>query len=175
MRELVDGGDRVAGRRRIGRVGFDQQRRPLAADERAREALGHGDDERGGAGREHPVDLVVVVRLEREVQVLAVPETGEDAARELAPVGVADGGGQVLGIGVDREPEQHELKDRNPDDHREREPVALELDELLAEDAGPARPGEDPVHRAPSSASSFAVRIRWMNTSSSPGSTGSQR
>src|SRR5690349_1088518 len=69
----------------------------------------------------------------------------------------------MLWIGVDRESEQDQLRHRNPYDHRERQAIALELDELLADDAQPARKRKVRVHWR-------RVCMRWMKTSSRPGS-----
>src|SRR6185295_13862395 len=63
----------------------------------------------------------------------------------------------------------HQLQHRDADDHAEGEPVALQLDELLDDDADPARPGK--IHYA---ASTLLV-MRWMNTSSRLGRALSQR
>ena len=82
------------------------------------------------------------------VEIVAVLQPGENAAREFAAVGDQRGRRQVLRIGVDREPEQDQLDHRNADDHAEGQPVALELDEFLADDAEPAREREPAVvHR----------------------------
>ncbi len=169
LRQRIHGGDRVARRRGIRRVGLDQHRRPLAANQGARKTFRNRDHELHGARREHPVDLGIVARFADEVEILAVRERRHDAARELAAVRIADGRRHVLRIGVDREAEQHELEHRNADDHREREPVAPKLDEFLADDAPPPRPGEDSVHGSSPARASLAPRIRWMNTSSRPG------
>src|SRR5438128_8626986 len=75
-----------------------------------------------------------------------------------------------MGIGVDRVTEKHELDDRDAHDHAEGEAIALELNDLLGYDAQPPRKGKDVVH-AMAAGASLALRMRWMNTSSSPGST----
>src|SRR6185436_20410030 len=112
--------------------------------------------------------------LADEGEIAAVRERARDAAREFARVDVEQHRRQALRIGVDRESEQHQLDDRDADDHAEREPVALQLDELLADDAEPARERKKVGHGAGTAASSAgcAARlcIRWMNTSSRPGS-----
>ena len=47
-------------------------------------------------------------------------------------------GRQVLRVGVDRVAEQHQLHDRHADQHREGQPVAPQLHELLAQHGGDA-------------------------------------
>src|ERR1041385_1430000 len=80
-------------------------------------------------------------------------------------------------IGVDGVAEQQQLDERNHDDHRKRNTVALELDEFFHEDGpGPAQEiAVDPPRRLPWQhvthwKLSRALPIRSMKTSSSEGS-----
>ena len=139
LRELVHRRDCVAGRGGIGRIRFDEQRRALSAHQPPREIGGDGQHELRGPGREHAVGLVLVRGFADEREIVAVLQAGEDAAREFAAIGAQDGRGQMLRIGIDGESEQDQLDDGNADDHAEGQAIALELDELLADDAEPAR------------------------------------
>ena len=58
--------ERRAGRDRIGRVGRDQQRRPVAAAQRALEVRRDFDREQHRAGCEQPVELGLVAHLMRD-------------------------------------------------------------------------------------------------------------
>ena len=60
---------RRAGRDRIGGVGRDQQRRLVAAPHRALETTRDFDAEQHGAGREQLVELFLVMRLARELEI----------------------------------------------------------------------------------------------------------
>src|SRR3954470_305069 len=76
-------------------------------------------------------------------------------------------GRQVADVEVDRESEQEELKRRNADDHREGQPIAAELHELLPHD------GEEATEVHAASSSGFAFRVEATKTSSRFGATGS--
>ena len=66
--------------------------------------------------------------------------------------------GMCFGSELIAKPNSTSCSDRDADDHREREPVALQLDEFLADDAEPARPGKEAVHGGcPPTAASFRV------------------
>ena len=65
LRELIDRRDRVAGRRRIGRIGLEQQRRSLAAHQPPREVGRNREHELRLAGGEHAVGVVLVARPRR--------------------------------------------------------------------------------------------------------------
>ena len=144
--ELVYRGDRVAGRDWIGRVGFDQQRRTFSAHQALRKIRRNGHHELRLAGREHAVRIRLVTCLADECEIIGVLEGRENVTRKLTVVGDERGSRQMLRIGVDGEAEQDELDDRNADDHAEGQPVAFELDELLAYDAEPARDREPVAH-----------------------------
>src|SRR5262245_43416720 len=67
----------------------------------------------------------------RDLEIARVHERAQDRAAEIALLLQQHGGRQVARVGIDGIAEQHELDQRNHDDHRERDAVALELDELL--------------------------------------------
>jgi hypothetical protein len=163
---------RVAGGRRIAGVGLEQQRRPRAAQEVAREVLRDVDHELHLAARERVVRIVLARDLAHEVEVGAVADRAEQRAPLRAAVGEQHGRGQVLGVGVDRVAEQDELQQRDPDHHPEGHAVAEHLDELLDDHRAEAAGGED-LARAHGEKLSLARSIRWMKTSSSPQRTSS--
>ena len=99
----------------------------------------------------------------------------EDRAAEIALFLQQHRGRQMARRGVDGVAEQQKLHQRDHDDHRERDAVALELDELLDQH----RPGAAPEaaaalvaagHRDGHWKLSCAWPMRSMNTSSSDGS-----
>lgn len=101
----------------------------------------------------------------REREVNAGAQGGDEGASKRSLVGGADGGGQVLGVGVDRETEEHELHQWDADHHAERHAVPLHLDKLLENDGPQAMEGEAGRTHAKLS---FAASIKLMNTSSRP-------
>ena len=138
LRELIDRGDRVAGGGGIGGVRLQEQRRTLAAHQPQREVRRNRYHELRFARGQHAIAFLLVRGLADVLEITAVLETRENAARKLSPVGDQRRGWQVLGVGVDRESEQDQLHHRNADDHAEGQPIALELNEFLADDAKPA-------------------------------------
>src|SRR5262249_12366978 len=77
-------------------------------------------------------------------------------------------GRQMLGIGVYRITEQEQLHHRQRDDQTQSHRIATHLDPFLAQHGQKASPGKC-VHDAV-----FVWLSRWMNTSSSRGSTSRQ-
>ena len=73
-------------------------------------------------------------RQGEHIEIAAVFQAGDKAARIAALVGVEHHGGQVLGIGVDGEAEQHQLHHRDADHHGEGDAVAPHLDKFLEHD-----------------------------------------
>src|SRR5215813_11186635 len=76
-------------------------------------------------------------------------------------------GRKIADIEIDREAEQQQLQRRNADDHRECEPVAAKLHELLADD------GEEAPELHAAFSSGFFFRVEATKTSSRFGATGS--
>jgi hypothetical protein len=99
------------------------------------------------AAREHVARLGFARRARLDAEVIAVLQGGDEAAGKHAFVRYPHGGGQVLGVGVDGETEQHQLHHRNAHQHAEGEAVAPHLDELLHHHCGEAGERER-VHRA---------------------------
>ena len=89
--------------------------------------------------------VVAVARDKAALDKLA-GEARDRSKREAVAIGDQRSSGQVLGIGIDGETEQHELDHRNADNHAEGQPVTLELHELFGHDAEPARDREKRVH-----------------------------
>jgi hypothetical protein len=129
--------DRAVGRHRIGGIGLDQHDRRLPAHQIAVEAGWKGDDELHLAAIEQAVSLTLVDTAD-DLEVIAVLHRRDVGTSKRARIGHDDGGRQMLGIGIDRVAEKHQLHDRDADDHAEGQPVAFELDELLEQDAEPA-------------------------------------
>jgi hypothetical protein len=123
--------ERIAGRGRIGRVGFDQQHRALATFELTAEILGYGNHELHRSQLERS-------RRERfgsdaacDPKVAAVFHRTDHAARIDTVVRAQHRGGQCFRIGVDGKAEQYELHYRHPDHHSEGQSIAPHLDELF--------------------------------------------
>jgi hypothetical protein len=65
-------------------------------------------------------------------------------------------------IGIDGVTEQHELKHRNAQHHRERQPVAPHLDKFLRDDGAKPLPVEcEPFHESVSSLI-VAANVSWL-------------
>ena len=124
-------------------------------------------DELHFAARQRVVRLGLARGLAHEVEVAAVANGVQQRASLRPVVGQQDGGGQVLGIGIDGESEQHELDQRNADHHPERDAVAPHLDEFLHHHGAEASEGKA-VLRAHGVKLSRDWSMRWMNTSSRP-------
>jgi hypothetical protein len=167
--EILEYRDGATGGHRVGGVGFDQQRRALAAHQVAVEAGREGDDELDLATLEEVVGLLLV-HLADNPEIVAVGHGGDVGPRERPGVDHDHGGGQVFRVGIDRKAEEQQLDDRDADDHSEGQSVALELDELLEQDADPAREREAWHASQPANGSS-ACCMRWMKASSSEGAT----
>ena len=111
---------------------------------------------------QHAIGLLFVGGLADECEIIAVAQTRQDAARKFAAICNQRRSGQMLGIGIDGKPEQHQLNHGDADDHAEGEPVALELNEFLANDTQPSRERKPArVHAAAAVVSSApAARMR---------------
>ncbi|MNK40650.1 hypothetical protein D3C87_593000 [compost metagenome] len=131
-----------AGRHGIGGVGLDQQRRAFAAQQPAREVRRYRHHEQHPALGQRRAPGFLVVQFLGDVKVVRRLHRRDEAAREGAVVRRDDGGGHLLGIGVDGVAEQRELHDGQAHDHAEGDAVAAKLQELLQDHAPPARPGK---------------------------------
>ena len=129
---LAERAERGAGRDRIGGVGRDQHRRLVAAPQRrARNWRGISIANSTSPEAQQLVELGFVARQPRDLEVRGVLERREDRAADVARLLQQHRGRQIARRGVDGVAEQHELHQRDHDDHGERDAVAPELDELL--------------------------------------------
>ena len=77
------------------------------------------------------VELGFVARQLGDLEIVGVLQRRQDRAAEIAVLLQQHRGRQMARLGVDGVAEQHQLHQRDHDDHGERHPVAPELDELL--------------------------------------------
>ena len=82
----------------------------------------------------------------------------DEGARAGAPVVIEHHRGRVADVGVDRVPEEQELQHWEDDHHGEGEPVAAELEELLAGD------GEEAAEPHDAAASSRTIETKASST-----------
>ena len=82
--DLRERAERRPGRHRIGRVGGDQQRRPVAAAQRALEVGRDLDREQHLPGRQQMVDLGLVASAVRHLEVAGVLQRRHDRAADVA-------------------------------------------------------------------------------------------
>ena len=145
--------ERRASRYGIGGVSRHQQRGPVAAPQRPFEIRRNLNREQHRPRSEQPVELRGAMRDVRDLEVAGVLQRREDGASDVARFLQQHGRRQVARRGVDGVAEQHELHQRDHDDHAERHAVALELDELLDQHRARAQPeaarrhGADGGHR----------------------------
>jgi hypothetical protein len=137
-RELVDCSDRGAGGGRVARIRLDQHCRAIAAYELRREVRWNRDDELRGSALECCMRFGFVGRVGHDPEIVGCLQGGDERAREFAVIGHDHRGRHVLRVGVDRVTEKRQLDDRDPDDHRECDAVARELEEFLDEHRHPA-------------------------------------
>src|SRR3569832_967018 len=123
------------------------------------------------------------MHLPHETKISGVLQRFQDRAAEVAVLLQQHGGRQVMRRGIDRVAKQQKLHYREHDDHRERDAVAPELNELLDRHRIAAPPEAEACFRNFGAAwgvgcahwkLSFDRLIRSMNTSSSDGSLASQ-
>jgi hypothetical protein len=86
-------------------------------------------------------------------EIFRIFECGEDGARQVAAFLHQDGGRQIARGGVDCIPKQHQLHERDHDNHGEGNAITPELDELLHQH-GPGLAPEPLTWKAP-------CRLRW--------------
>jgi hypothetical protein len=144
----------------------------IGAGHAAGEVGGDGHGELHAALADHLVQLGGRAGLGGEVEIVGVLQRADDRAREDRVLLHQHRGRQVARLGVDRIAEQQELDDRQQQHQRIGDAVAGELLELLDHHRGDAACGRaGAIHAKLSS----AWPISWMKTSSSVGSTSSQR
>src|SRR6476469_3254972 len=156
----------------------------IAAPHRALEAAGDFHAEQHLARQQQIVELGDIVHFGGEAEIGGVLQRLEDRAREIAVLLQQHRGRQMARRGVDGVAEQQQLHHRDHHDHRERYPVAPELDELLDHHRKAAPPEAERrlsgiAYRAGCMDGahwklSFARVISSMKTSSSEGSLCSQ-
>ncbi len=151
LHDHAERAERRARRDRIGRIGRDQQRRLVAAPHRPLEAARDLDAEQHLAGFQQIVEIVDVVHFVDEAEISGVLQRLQDRAGEIAVLLEQHRARKVVRRGVDGVAKQQELHHRQHHDHRERDAIALELDELLDQ------------HRvgAPPEAEALADFARW--------------
>ena len=174
--DVVQRGERRAGRHRIGGVGRHQQRRPVAAAQRALEAARNLDRKQHLARGQHAVELGLVAHLPRDLEVFGVFQRLEDRAPDVARFLQQHRGRQSARLGVDGIAEQHELHQRHGDDGREGDAVAAKLHEFLADHGAdpPPEAAADEIGECAHDTLSLACAISPMKTSSSEASIGFQ-
>ncbi len=106
---VAERAESVAGRGRIGGIGFDENGRTIAAQQVAGEVFRNVDHELHLAAREQVVRFLLGRDLLREIEVGAVLHRVEQRASMLAAIREEDGGRQMARIGVDRVTEKREL------------------------------------------------------------------
>jgi hypothetical protein len=164
--------ERVAGRDRVGGIGLDQDGGPAAAQQLAREVLGHAEHELNVAARQELCRLRLARDLPGDGEIARVLERLHQAAGEHAAIGEQERGRQVLGIGVDRVAEQGQLEQRHRDQHGKGQPVAPHLDEFLDQDRPETAPGQARAVHDTGTSARWSV---WMKTSSRLGRVSLQR
>ncbi len=182
-RGLHQGAERPQPRARgdgVGRIGRDQQRRAVAAPDRALETTRDFDAEQHLARLQEIVELRDIAHLVDEVEIGAVLQRLQDRAPEIAVLLQQHRGRQIVRRGIDGVAEQQKLHHRKHDDHGERHAIAPELDEFLDHHRIAAPPeAESRLPRTSVLAGlgddahwklSFERVISSMNTSSSDGS-----
>ena len=177
------GGDRARGRGRVCGVGDQKQPRFFAADELAREIGRNLNDELHLVREDQFVGVGLAARDIFDVEIIGGAQGADQRARDRAVVACQHGRRQMFGIGVDRISKEHQLNDRNADDHREGRPVATKLNEFLDEHRDETLPGlgeRAASRRTGNDVRQAFLRAHWsaparviksMNTSSSDGSS----
>ena len=147
--ETGDGGNGIGGGGRIGRIGLDQQRRPRAAHQIAREIDRDVDDEGNSSLGQHPAGFRRRVRRLGDIEIAGIAERGDDGIRERAGIGDRHRRRQMPGHHVDGVAEDEKLHQRNAHEHCQRQPVAAHLDEFLAQHGNDAGQRETSAHALP--------------------------
>jgi hypothetical protein len=150
---------RRAGGRRIGGIGVDRQRRPLAAQHPLGE-VGREDEGKLRLAAGDEVFGIAIGDGGDDFEVAGIFGRAHDAAHERAVVGRHHGGGQMMRVAVDGVAEQHQLHDGHAQHHREGQAVASQLHELLAQYRHDAAPGKAEPTREPTTRRSATGRCR---------------
>ncbi len=79
------------------------------------------------------------MHLADKAEIIAVFEGRQHGAPVLAAIGQQHGGGEVLWIAVYGIAEEHELNNRDADNHAERKTISPHLDKFLDDDGPEAR------------------------------------
>ena len=124
-------GERRTCRHGVGGVGGDQQRRVVAAPDRALEAARDLHAEQDLARGQELVELGNRMHFPDETEIGRVFQRLQDRTSEITVLLQQHRGRQLAGRGVDGVTEQQKLHHRNHNDHRERYAIALKLNELL--------------------------------------------
>ena len=114
IQNAVERVDAAAGGGGIAGVGFEQNGGTVAAQKVAGEVFGDVDEKLNFAAQEHFLALGFGLHLLHKIEVGAVFQALEKGASMRAGVGKKHGGGHVARVGVDHEPKNHELHDRDP-------------------------------------------------------------
>jgi len=115
LHDLLKRAERGAGGDRIGAVGRDQQRRPVAAPQRALELGRYLYPEQRFTRLERFVELRLVAHLPGDLKEARVLQRLEDDTAEIAVLLQQHHGRQVARHGVDGIAEQQELHQRDRD------------------------------------------------------------
>ena len=140
LHDLPERAERRAGGDGVGGVGRDQERRAVAAAQRAFELGRYLDAEQRVAGLEQLVELRLVAHLARDLEVARVLQRLEDDAADIAVLLEQHRGRQVARHRVDGVAEQQKLHQRDGDHGGERDAVAPQLQELLEQHGAGAPP-----------------------------------
>src|SRR6185312_11983097 len=124
------------------------------------------------------IDFRLVARQRGDFEIAGVAQRRENRAAQIAALLQQHRGRQIAWRRVDGVTEQHELHERDHDDHGEGNTVALELDEFLHQHRPALAPESSAAqarrrlrgHHMRHWKLSFALLIRSMNTSSSDAS-----
>ena len=152
---------------RIARVGGDQQRRAVAAPERALEIRRDFHPEQNHSRLQQAVELGFIVHHMRDLEIAGVLERADDGASDIARFLHQHRRRKIAWLRVDGVAEQQKLHQRNRDHGRERDAIAPKLQEFL--DQHRADPPEEAAGRRERAHDGLAEGplIRSIKTSSS--------
>ena len=122
--------------RRIRRVGLNQHRRSLSADEPARKVRGQIENELNVPPGQQVLSGLFRLDMVNDLEIAAVLHRMNKSSRKRAVVRGQNGDRQVLRIRVDGETEKNQLNDRDAKHHCKGEPITPHLDEFLPDDRG---------------------------------------
>ncbi len=131
LHQQIERAKRRAGGDRVGRVGDHQHGRIVAAADGALEIRRNFHGEQHLPRGQQFIDFGFAVRQLGDREIFGILNRGENRAAEVALLLQQHSSRQMARIGVDGVAEQHELDERDHDDHGKGHAVALELDEFL--------------------------------------------